>query len=69
MPLDEKDTDILTVDEVAVWLRVTANWVRSHANKNRRPFLPGFKAGKYVRFRRGAVRDAIQKWEKNKEVS
>ena len=67
MHTNEQDTDILTVAEVAAWLRVTPDWVRAHANKNRRPYVPGFKAGKYVRFRRGAVRDAIHKWEKNKE--
>jgi hypothetical protein len=61
------DSDILTAAEVAVWLRVTPEWVRAHANRNRRPYLPGFKAGKYVRFRRGTIRDAINKWEQTKE--
>ncbi len=56
------EDDILTVEEVAAWLRVTPAWVRAHANGKRRPQLPGFKAGKYVRFRRGAVRDAVRRW-------
>lgn len=51
------DDAILTVDEVASWLNVTPNWVRSHASANRRPFLPGFKAGKYVRFRWGTLKE------------
>lgn len=61
----QRDDDVLTVEEVAVWLRVTPAWVRSHANRNRRPHLPAFKAGKYIRFKRGAVRQAIEKWEQN----
>jgi hypothetical protein len=55
------DETVLTVDEVAIWLRVTPCWVRAHANKNRRPHLPGFKAGKYVRFRLGSVKEWVKK--------
>jgi predicted transcriptional regulator of viral defense system len=69
MQTERKETDILTVEEVAEWLRVTPSWVRAHANKNRRPFLPGFKAGKYVRFERGTVRLAVAKWQQEREVS
>lgn len=58
----QADKDILTVEEVAQWLRVSPSWVRAHANRNRRPFLPGFKAGKYVRFERGSVSRTIAKW-------
>jgi hypothetical protein len=67
--LEPKETDILTAEEVAAWLRVTPAWVRAHASKNRRPFLPGFKAGKYVRFERGTVRLAVAKWQKEREIS
>ncbi len=55
------DDIVLTVEEVALYLGVTASWVRAHANKNRRPHLPGFKAGKYLRFRLGAVRDWVRR--------
>jgi hypothetical protein len=55
------DDTVLNVDEVALYLGVTPSWVRSHANRNRRPHLPGFKAGKYVRFRLGAVRDWVRR--------
>jgi hypothetical protein len=65
---DYKDTDILTVTQVAKWLQVTPDWVRSHANKNRRPFLPGFKVGKYVRFQAGTVKGAIAQWEHDNKV-
>lgn len=65
----QRDDDVLTVEEVAKWLRVSGAWVRSHANRNRRPHLPAFKAGKYIRFKRGAVRQAIEKWEQNIEAA
>ena len=64
MAAELKDDDILTVEEVAAWLRVSPAWVRAHANKSRAPFLPGMKLGKYVRFRRGAVKEVIEKWHK-----
>lgn len=47
--------DLLTVDEVAEWLRVTPAWVRAHANGNRAPKLPSLKLGAHRRFRRQAV--------------
>jgi hypothetical protein len=37
--------------------------------RGRRPLLPGFKAGKYVRFERGTVRLAVAKWQKEREGS
>jgi predicted transcriptional regulator of viral defense system len=63
----DSEEDILTVDEVAIMLRVSKLWVRDHASKNRRPYLPSFKAGKYVRFRRGSVRDAVLRWQRDRE--
>jgi hypothetical protein len=66
--IESTETDILTAEEVAIWLRVTPAWVRAHANKNRRPFLPGFKAGKYIRFERETIRLAVAKWQKEWEV-
>ena len=57
------DDDVLTAEDVALWLKMTPAWVRAHARRDRRPHLPAFKAGKYVRFRRGAVRAALKKWE------
>lgn len=47
--------DLLTVEEVAEWLRVTPAWVRAHANGNRAPKLPSLKLGAHRRFRREAV--------------
>jgi excisionase family DNA binding protein len=43
---------LLTVEEVAEWLKVEPSWVRAHANGNRRPLLPSIKIGRYRRFRK-----------------
>jgi excisionase family DNA binding protein len=43
---------LLTVEEVAEWLKVEPAWVRAHANGNRQPRLPSMKMGRYHRFRR-----------------
>lgn len=59
----DPDDEILTPEQVAEWLHVKVRWVHAHANHNRRPHLPGFKAGKFWRFRRGDVRDALKKWQ------
>lgn len=41
---------LLTVDEVAAWLRVSRAWVLDHALGRRRPYLPSVKLGRAVRF-------------------
>lgn len=58
-----QDDDVLTVEEVATWLRQSPSWVRAHAGKRRQPHMPGMKQGKCWRFRRGAVRDWMRKLE------
>ena len=52
--------DLLTVEEVAKWLRVTPAWVRAHANGNRAPKLPSLKLGAHRRFRREAVEEFLR---------
>lgn len=64
MEASSEKEEILTVEQVAEWLQVSPAWVRAHANKSRRPHLPGFKAGKYVRFSRAAVRRAVEQWQR-----
>jgi hypothetical protein len=64
-PEQPGDDEVLTVDQVAAWLKVTESWIRDHANSKRRPHLPSFKAGKYIRFRRGDVRRAINQWTRS----
>jgi excisionase family DNA binding protein len=51
---------LLTVQEVADWLRVKPAWVRAHANGNRKPKLPSVKLGAHRRFRREAVARFIE---------
>jgi excisionase family DNA binding protein len=45
---------LLTVAEVAERLSVSQAWVRDHVTR-RRPRLPGFKLGKFWRFRSSEV--------------
>jgi excisionase family DNA binding protein len=51
---------LLTVEEVADWLGVSATWVLAHANGTRRPDLPSVKLGKLVRFQREQIEKFIQ---------
>ncbi len=55
---------LLTVVEVAAWLRVSEQWVRAHANGNRRPLLPCTKFGKVLRFQREDIDAFIDKWKR-----
>jgi excisionase family DNA binding protein len=63
--------DILTVAEVAKWLRVSEGWVRHHANGTRRPKLPAIKLGKRLVFRRSSVEEFLRQYEEiaSKEVA
>lgn len=54
------DTEFLTVEEVAEYLRLPLSTVYKLAQDNK---LPGFKVGKHWRFRK----DAIQEWIKKQE--
>lgn len=51
---------LLTAQEVAAWLGVSARWVLAHAAGLNRPVLPSVKLGKSVRFERSAVADFIR---------
>jgi excisionase family DNA binding protein len=55
LPFQSAPEPLLTVQEVADWLRVKPAWVRAHANGNRKPKLPSVKLGAYRRFRREDV--------------
>lgn len=54
------DTEFLTVEEVAVYLRLPLSTVYKLAQDKK---LPGFKVGKHWRFRR----QAFQEWIKQQE--
>jgi excisionase family DNA binding protein len=51
---------LLTAQEVADWLGVSARWVLAHAAGLNRPPLPSVKLGKAVRFDRGDVEEFIR---------
>lgn len=46
---------LMTVEEVAKYLRMSAGWVRQHSSGERQPTLPRLKLGGAVRFRQSAV--------------
>lgn len=51
---------LLTAQEVADWLGVSARWVLAHAAGLNRPVLPSVKLGKAVRFERSDVEEFIR---------
>lgn len=63
---------LLTVEEVAAWLRVKPSWVRAHANGNRRPQIRSVKLGAHVRFRAEDVQhliDECRAWSEQQKNS
>jgi len=56
--MSDNPEPLLTVHEVATWLRMSASWVHKHCNRERRPYLPSIKLGGALRFRR----QDIEKW-------
>jgi excisionase family DNA binding protein len=56
---------LLTVKEVADWLRVPPAWVRAHADGKRRPVLPSIKLGRVRRFEREAIEQWLQQLRKS----
>jgi excisionase family DNA binding protein len=47
----ESDNDLLTIPEVAAILRVRNSWVYERTRRRTRDRIPGFRIGKYWRFR------------------
>jgi hypothetical protein len=56
----EKMEKLLTAAEVAEHLRVSTNWVHSHAEGKRQPVLPSVKLGKSRMFREAEVQEFLQ---------
>src|SRR5947209_3433530 len=50
---------ILTVQDVAVFLKVPTSWVYDHVRPGCRDPLPSFKMGKYVRFSAADLQDYL----------
>jgi excisionase family DNA binding protein len=57
---EERPERLLTAQDVAQWLGVSARWVLAHAAGLNRPVLPSVKLGKAVRFARSDVEDFIR---------
>jgi excisionase family DNA binding protein len=51
--------ELLTVNDAARFLRVTASWVYEHTRDDAEDRLPFVKLGKYVRFDRTDLREFI----------
>jgi len=45
---------LLTVKEVAAWLRASEDWVQAHSGR-KAPRLPHIRVGKLIRFRREEI--------------
>jgi excisionase family DNA binding protein len=50
-----RHTDLLTPEELAEMLKVPVSWVYEHCRERTVNRLPGFKIGKYIRFRESDV--------------
>ena len=51
---------LLTPEEVAQRLNVTPSWVKKHANRQRKPYIPCVKMGSVLRFNSGQIDEFIQ---------
>ena len=51
--------ELLTVKELAEWLKVSRSWVYERTRRRGRDQLPHIKIGKYVRFEESAVREFL----------
>lgn len=50
MPARADDAELLTVQEAAQFLKVTASWIYEHVRPGAHDRLPVLKVGKYLRF-------------------
>lgn len=55
------DDELLTVEEVAQFLKVPASWVYEHCRKQVSDPLPHVKLGKYLRFSRSDLARYLEK--------
>jgi excisionase family DNA binding protein len=53
--------ELLTVEEVAVKLHVPPSWVYGHTRRRATNRIPGFRLGKYWRFREADVNAWIER--------
>jgi helix-turn-helix protein len=64
VPENASADELLTVEDLAGWLKVKPAWVRAHANGNRKPELPSLKMGAYRRFRRQDIQAFLEQLAK-----
>jgi len=62
--IDPSVRDLLTIDELAVRLKVPKSWIYAHTRGRTKCRLPYIKLGKYLRFEEGAVRC----WLENQQI-
>jgi len=53
--------ELLTVDEVAEWLKVPPSWIYERTRRRGEGRLPYIKLGKYLRFEAAAVRAYLER--------
>ncbi len=53
--------ELLTVDEVAEWLKVPPSWIYERTRRRGEGRLPFIKLGKYLRFEAAAVRNYLER--------
>jgi excisionase family DNA binding protein len=59
-PTCESDDNLLTVPEVAAILRVRNSWVYERTRRRTRDRIPGFRIGKYWRFRLSDIKAWVE---------
>jgi excisionase family DNA binding protein len=57
---------LLTADEVAALLQVTCSWVYAETRKRR---IPHLRLGRYVRYRRSAIKAWIEDVERSSAIA
>ena len=60
-----KGNPLLTVDEVAELLGLSAAWVYQHSCGARRPSLPSVKLGRAIRFRPESLEQFVRDMERS----
>jgi len=53
--------ELLTIDEMAAWLKVKPSWLYFRTMQTDSNAIPRVKIGKYLRFNPGAVMEWIEK--------
>jgi excisionase family DNA binding protein len=54
--------DLLTIDEMAEWLKVPKSWLYSRTKETGPEAMPRVKVGKYIRF----IETEVMEWLRNR---